>query len=205
MPLTEVEVDQALAATEGPNEPAALTSVTTSLHRGPPVSRAEARKRREVVSKLLSTGVSDDAIIDALGVVVNPDGSEGMALAEGTVLRLMSEVRKRWESEDEARAAGSKSAAVRRHNDHIRKASRKGAWNAVAMLESNLMKIEGNATPIQVNISGEIRSTNAILHVMGEMDESSMRKLIESERSRIVPGTPKNALPARVKSTSKSP
>jgi hypothetical protein len=201
MALSEAEVDEALAEDTESVVPLAGVGLGGTGPKPPPVVPAEARKRREVVSKLLATGVSDDGIILVLGKKFNDDGTEGMNLAESTVRSLMSEVRKAWKTEDDVRAEFSKPAAVRRHLDHIRKASRKGAYNAVAMLESNLMKIEGNASPIRVDIGGDIRLTSAIMHVLGEFDEGKVRELVDGERERLMPNAPKQALPAKVVSS----
>lgn len=184
--LTDTEVDTILDD-DRPNVPARIDGTTAvQAYTSPEL----ARQRREAVSSLLAAGVSTDAIIAQMGkaVIVAPDGTQhtGYDLPEPQVMRLISEVRQIWDQEDAERQQWAKAAAVRRHQDHIRKASAKGAYTAVAMLETNLARIEGTNEPLEIHINDDSRVNDAVMRVLGMTDPTKLRALVAQERERYV-------------------
>lgn len=184
--LDESQVDQILAS-DAPNIPTRPDgSPATQVY----VSPEMALRHREAISILLSTGVSVDSIIDNMGraTIKGADGQPrpGFGLSKARVVSLISEVRQIWEQEDAEGEAHRTAAARRRHLSHIRKAEAKGAFNAVAMLESNLIKIEGTATPITVTVTHEARLNDATMAALGQADESEIRKLVDEGRQSFI-------------------
>ena len=185
--LTDREMDAILEDDSRPNVPARLDG-TTAVQTF--VSPDEARRRREVMSGMLAAGLSMDRIIIQMGLekVTLPNGTEqdGFAMSEDQVVRLINEVRGVWEQEDLERAVYNKSAAVRRHQDHIQKASKKGQWPAVAMLETNLARIQGTNEPLEIHVNDDSRVNDALVRVLGMANPEKLREMVTQERERFI-------------------
>lgn len=180
--LDESQVDTILE-TDAPNIPTRVDG-TPAIQSY--VSPEKARQYRESVSRMLASGVSADGIIEAMGrttVMVDGQQRPGFGLPKARVIALIAEVRQVWEAEDAEGAAHRTAAARRRHLSHIRKAEAKGSFNAVAMLEGNLIKIDGTAVPIEVKVTHEARLNDATMAALGQADEAEIRRLIEAGRS----------------------
>lgn len=176
--LSDADVDTLLAIEDGDAGPEPGPGI-----RGGSVivSPAEGRRRREIMSRMLASGASEDAVLEAFTRPTLSDGSPGFAMSEIRVRALISEVRAAWSDEDNASKKYNKAAAIRRHLQHIPKAAAKGQWSAVAMLEKNLASIQGTASAIKVDIGGSARLSEAVLAVLGEADPVEIRRLVDEE------------------------
>jgi hypothetical protein len=182
----------ALSQVDGPNVPETLAGEPKAqlVHVKPAVARA----RREAVTKMLANGMSTDAIVDLMGQdqVHDSTGKErpGFSLEFAQTIALISEVRKVWDREDEERKEFAKGAAERRHYSHIDRAARKGAFTAVAMLETNLMRIQGTGEPLEVNVnSKDSRLSEALIRVLNGTNALQLRQLVDTERQRFIETT----------------
>lgn len=193
--LSDTEVDTILDK-DLPNVPTRIDGTTAAQAYTPP---DVARNRREAVSALLAAGVSTDAIVTQMGraQITAPDGVQhaGFSLPQPQTMRLIAEVRQIWDAEDNERQQWAKSAAVRRHREHIRKASAKGAYTAVAMLETNLSRIEGTNEPIEIHVNDDSRVNDAVMKVLGLTDPAKLRTLVAKERERYIETTGTEIVP----------
>lgn len=186
MPLSEEKVDSLLA-----QPPVGPTRIDGSPVRQTHVSPEQARARRQSVSRLLANGKSTDEIIEMMGRAVLKDpltgeSRAGFDLTPEQTTQVIVQVQQMWEEEDAQRKAFRKAAAIRRHHEHITKASKKGAYTAVAMLEGNLSKIEGTAEPLRIEVSDDTRMSEAVLKVLQVADPAKLRALVQQERQRVI-------------------
>lgn len=178
--MDDQKLDELLKS-DAPNKPVKTPKLTApEKPRFVPV--IERRRRREALSRLLASGMSNDAIFELMGKEVNDDGSPGFNMTEDSVKHLISEVYAEWQEEDAERKPQTKAAAERRILRHIVQAKRDKAWTAVSTLEKVLMQIQGTAEPIEFSSTTDSRINEAILHILGEEDPRKIRELIESER-----------------------
>jgi hypothetical protein len=161
-----------LLATEGINEPQQLHSQGTTGPR-PVVPKEEQKARRLVMERLLASVVSDHEI-EAMMI-------KQFRMTPEAVRVLTRETFARWEEEDARRKGYLKSAARRRIGDHIIQASKGKSWTAVANLEKVLASIEGTNAPIELHTSADVRVTQAVMGVLGEMDPARVRELVKQE------------------------
>lgn len=177
--LAENEIADALESTDT-NQPQSLPGQGLSGPREK-VEPSEARRRRAVMGRLLASGSSMDELIEVMGKPPDAEHPERFGLNENQVRYLVKEVYVTWSAEDAENRPHDKAAAVRRIKGHIRDARKGEKWTAVAMFEKTLALIEGTCEPIEVRHSGSIRVQEAILAVVGEMDEVSLRRLVDEE------------------------
>lgn len=174
MGLSEEEVDAALAE-GGDNVP---KTVDGKVNTQPRVMPEQARERREILSQLLQAGVSPDMIAQAM--------AEKFGMDEAAVKRLSTEIRQRWLEEDDEDRPYARSATIRRLKKQISEARAKGAYTAAAMYEKTLAGIEGTANPVELHIKGDIRVSQAVRAVIGEMDETEFMDLVNEESGRFI-------------------
>lgn len=182
MPVSDAQVDELLA-----QPPEAPTRLDGAPVRQRHVSAELARARRQAVSQLMAAGTGNDEIIRLMGLAQLRDPATqvtkpGFALTEQQTMHVMLDVQRMWDHEDATRGEMAKSASIRRHHDHIQKASKKGAYTAVAMLESNLSKIEGTNEPLRIEVNDGARMTDAVLRVLGDVDPAKLRALVDKQR-----------------------
>lgn len=182
--MDDKELEQ-LLNTKGPNKP---KRIKNTRNRGSSkfVPEIERRKRREVVSRLLASGASNDTIYEIMGRQINEDKTPGFNMSEVAVRSLIQEVYKEWQEEDSERSSQNKSAAQRRILNHITRAKQRNAWTAVANLEKVLMHIQGTSEPIEVNLGFDVRVTDAVHRVLAEEDPKRIREMIEGERLKLL-------------------
>lgn len=179
--MKDEEIDRLLDSDE-PNRPRKVPKFQGTSDKVEFVPVIERRRRREALSRLLASGMSNDSIFELMGKQVNDDGSPGFNMSESAVRHLIKEVYAEWSEEDAHRKPQAKSAATRRILREIMTARQDKAWTAVASLEKVLMHIQGTAEPIEVNSTNESRVNEALLALLQEEDPRRVRELIESER-----------------------
>jgi hypothetical protein len=164
------KTDEELMVVEGENVPEKLPGggLSGSLA---VVSPEEARKRRMVLSRLMASSISDDEIIEMMGTK--------FLLTRQAVRSMMRDVYSQWAEEDKERSPYQKHAAKRRIRKWLGDASKDGSWTAVANLEKVLSSIEGTQEPIEVSTPANDRLSEAMLAVLGNMDPTKVRKLID--------------------------
>lgn len=183
MPLTDAQALDAMADLDQPNEPSRLATAGASGPRElipPHMSRA----RREAMSSLLQQGTSMDTIVQILSSA-EPDpktGKHGFGMSYDSIVNLRDEVWESWESEDAENRPHYKAATIRRMGREIVAARAAGSHSSVAMLEKALMDVQGTASPVEINVSGDVRQTKAIIQVFGEMEPAELRELVDDER-----------------------
>lgn len=147
--------------------------------RGPArtVTAREAKQRRVALLDLMSSGLSDDEIIDAM--------QTNFAMTEDEVIRLREKVRAQMLVEFDENAPLHKAMASRRIQRHINEARKARQWGAVANLESQLSKVQGTESPTEQHITVDARLQQATLQVLGGMTQAQVQELIAEELKRM--------------------
>ena len=190
--MTDDDIQKHVDSDE-PNVPQRQPMVTSGGARKyvPPEER---RKRRETLSRLMASGMSDDRIMQAMTAVTikGPDGEPvpGFGMTENAVEKMMDEIFEGWADEDRRRNSHLKAAARRRIYDHIDRAGRAGKWTAVAALEKTLSTIEGTIETTDLPVDNDRRVADSLLVVLGNMNTGDIRRLIEKERNLLNEGPP---------------
>jgi hypothetical protein len=171
-----------LLNSDAPNKPEKIPGGKSIPLTRTRISTQEQRKRREVLSRLLIQGTSNDMIFEIMGKTKNEDGTNGFGMSEAAVRGLIKEVYADWSDQDSERKPYNKTMAVRRIQWEMREAIKDNSWTSVAMLEKTLMSIQGTAEPLEIHATQEMRISNAVLNVLGEKDTKGLKALVESER-----------------------
>lgn len=167
------KTDQEIIKTTGDNKPEKLPDGGLSGQQQN-VSPEMARKRRIVLSRLMSSTISDDEIYEMM--------NNTFGLKRHAVRSMMNDVFSQWSEESKTRAPYKKHAQVRRLHSEIQKAVKDASWSAVANLEKVLAMVEGNFEPLEINTPASDRLGEAVLTVLGEMDPRRVRSLIDKGR-----------------------
>ncbi len=157
------------------NEPIALPGAGLSGARGAAVGMAasEELKRRNAMEGLLKNNVGDDVIFRVMMQEFNMTDSESEVLKEQVLARALSE--------SEHRKPFKKALAEKRISDHIAKASKRGAYGAVAALEGQLARIQGTEEPVESKLTVNARLQTATLHILQGMPQEQIDELIAEE------------------------
>jgi hypothetical protein len=143
------------------------------------ITAPEKAKRRQVLSRIMWSGLSDDDIYEIMG---RPRDQDGFGMDRDQVKKLIDEVYAMWATEKAAREPYIKELSINRILDHIRKAGKEGSWTAVANMEKVLAQILGTYEPVEVVQHTSARIDEAVLKVLGETEESELRRMIADER-----------------------
>lgn len=178
--MTEAELAE-LDDPDAPNLPERMQGHQGSM---PNVSVTEQRKRRALMSSLLSQGTAREMIYNAF--------DQQFGMTQPATQLLIREVQTMWETEDEEDARYLRSMTTRRVLDEIREARKDRKWSAVAKLEGVLADVQGtNVKEDEAPINVDSRLSDAILSILGASDTTEVKLLIESERMFIELGNQK--------------
>lgn len=132
------------------------------------------RARLIAVEQMLVAGVPQ-AVLEATC-------KEKFGMTRSAVDRYCGLVRERWAKESEQDRAQLKKMAVRRIQQHIRNATAKGQFSAVAQLERLLSDIQGTKEALEVNVNVTSTITEAVISVVSAMTPEEQHALIEEQR-----------------------
>jgi hypothetical protein len=88
-------------------------------------------------------------------------------------------------SESERLRPFNRATAERRILGHIRNASKRNQYTAVANLEARLAEIQGTAAPTEHRVQIDARLTQASLNILGAMNQEEVEELIQEELKRM--------------------
>jgi len=138
--------------------------------------KAEQRQRIKIMERLISAGSTDTEIEQVM--------EKKFGMDEAAARRCEQAVYAKWGSEDSRRGPHLKAAARRRLYKALKKATVDRSWNAVSNLEKVLSGIEGTTVdPRETTTPAELRIQESMLRILGELDETTVIKVIERERS----------------------
>lgn len=164
------------------NEPIGLPGAGLSGSRAAGIGPSDMLKRRSTMETLLKSNVTDDMIARVMMQEFNMTDSESEVLKAKVLEHLLSE--------SEHRKPFKKALAEKRISDHIAKASKRGAYGAVAALEGQLARIQGTEEPTETKLTVNARLQTATLHILQGMPQEQIDELIAEELAHA-------ALPAR--------
>ena len=165
-----------LVEADGPNELVRVPGVksTGAIEK---LDKEQVRARRDTLSRLMHTGLSDDKIREQMVM-------DGWKMDKATFSRLKEELFARWNTEDAERAPYLKGAARRRIYEHLEAAAGCNQYNAVASLEKTLATIEGTSLDEGKSEPADARQINAIIMIIGDMDPDKAMELVQGEIER---------------------
>lgn len=154
------------------NEPVALPGAGgMSGARG--MAASDMLRKRNAMLGLLKNNVGDDVIARVMQQEFNMTDSESEVLKQQVLERALSE--------SEHRKPYKKSLAEQRISEHIVKASKRGAYGAVAALEGQLARIQGTEEAVETKLTVNARVQTAVLHILQGMPQEQIDELIAEE------------------------
>jgi hypothetical protein len=145
----------------------------------PHVSKHEALRRRQALTKLLFSYVPITAIHDHMRA--------SFGMTDRAIEELERQICEDWAKEDQRRRPFLKAIRVRQLERSIAEAVQAGAWPSVMKGSEQLSKMEGTLAPLAVDVhaTGQVQHTHAFAKLLGEMPQDELRALIEAERRRL--------------------
>jgi hypothetical protein len=182
-PGSEAEADEADAAEMAEEE---RERRERARRNHPQLSRDDRRKRLQLVESLLVQGASQSTIDRQLRAQFGT-GRKYSAF-------LCDKVRSAWAEEERARRPYYKAAQIRRVLQEIASAKatkvdpangsvvHRPNWGAVAQLENLLADLTGAREPLEMRLDVDVRTSEALLHVIGTMTPDRIRALAMRQR-----------------------
>lgn len=172
----------------GASVPKASRGVEVASNR-PAFTRIQADAQMHVVEELALNGVRSVKTIQE--VVAK---KLGVSLSPARVRTLVERVQQRWSFEDSQYRPIFKASAMRRIEKYIRSLHAKAEGDPSRGVDPNpklygnlhkfeelLSKIQGTQEPIQLNMNAHV--TEAMMNVIGMLDEGTMRSLITEQHA----------------------
>jgi hypothetical protein len=144
------------------------------------VTPKEAKERRVALADLMSHGVSQDEIVDAMRAKFEMTEDQTLALSEKVNAQVITEFTEN--------STIHKAMASRRLHRHIVGATKARQWSAVAQLEGQLAKIQGTESPSEQRLTIDARLQQATLQVLGGMTPAQVNELVGEEVRRMTAG-----------------
>lgn len=139
--------------------------------RRPAASPQELHDRRKVMLQLLASGIDGREIVHV------------MTRKHGMTATAVKQLRVRMErelcEEDREMVPLVRAKQVRRLHAHIARAVGDKSWNAVASLERLLAGVRGTLEPVLISVNVDATVREAVTLVLGSLDQTSMRALID--------------------------
>lgn len=129
---------------------------------------------------LLTNGATDEEIQRGMS-------AEFQGMTEQEIDDLSLATAERMLAESSGRKAYKKAFAEKRIHTHIAKASKRGAWGAVANLEAQLARIQGTEEPVEQKVTVDARLQTATLQVLGELTPEQVQELVAEELKMLPP------------------